>query len=330
MVTGASTTVSKLESRVGSLEKGVKNIQHKMVYDSIRNLVASGAPPSLAEVESILKELGLGLNQEIGEKIASSIPSWAEAKHVTVPLKHIEYHDSGVLIPLNGEGVNIPVRLLPFETSVVLNKIKGIFEGNLEAFIDKKFYFQWSSDSRRLTIEDIYVLRKKITVDDASLRIFKKVEELRARRGPFKADSYIEDIFEPSNPERVRDKGGISPKLLRKDPDYNPECIDILMDMADICYVTDRDFWFRIDDVLVWEEPRYSKATYISKWPEEPLQIFIFRIWISELWDIRNDPESGYIDRANHVPNVADWKANVEAKIQDVEGSFVLGKVTIP
>jgi hypothetical protein len=295
-------------------------------------MVASDAPPSLAKVESILAEMGLSLTKDIGERIARFVPAWFEEKNIIVPLRYINYDDYGISISLNGEGVKIPSRLLPFDSSKVLNKIKSLLERNLEAFIDKKFSFQWNSVSNKLTVEHEYVLRKKIKIDDASLRTLKKVEELRIRLGPFSADSFIGDIFEPSEPKRIVSRSAIPTKFLHA-PKYNTKCLDVLMSMAETCYVTGRDFWFKVGDVLIWEEPRYSKATYIFKWPEEPLRIFIFRIWISELQDIRRDPESGYIDKAIHVPltnpDVSDWENNLEIKIQDEETAFTLGKFTI-
>lgn len=321
---------------IKDLGEGVKKIQNKLVCDSIRSMAASDTPPSLAKVEAVLAEMDLELNEEIGKRIASFGPVWFEAKHVIVSLETIEYDDFGVSFPLNSEGVSIPSRLLPFDSSAVIDSVKTLLEGDLEAFIDKKFYFQWNTEPEQLTVEHKYILRKKIKVDETSLRTLKKIEDLRMRLAPSSADSFIGSIFGLAHPKRFEFKTAIPKELLKKDKYYNTKCIDVLMAMAETCYITDRDFWFKVGDVLIWEEPRYSKATYIFKWPEEPLRIFIFRIWISRLLDIRMDPESGYIDRANHEPydpddadkqDVSDWKKNLETKIQDEEAAFTLGTV---
>ncbi len=101
------------------------------------------------------------------------------------------------------------------------------------------------------------------------------------------------------------------------------------MRMADICYATTKDLWFKIGDILVWEEPKYSKATYIFEWPEEPLQTFIFRSWIAALKVIRNGSDYGYLDRANHTPNISDWEKNLVDKMREAGLSLPIGKITI-
>ena len=98
---------------------------------------------------------------------------------------------------------------------------------------------------------------------------------------------------------------------------YDRECIGLLQEMAEKVFVTGQDLWFRIGRCLVWERPIFAAATYIFRWPQEDLKLFIARIWISELKDIRRKKEEcGYVTRVMHK-DVDGWKSNLERGIRE-------------
>jgi hypothetical protein len=309
------TTVSELKDKIDSLENAIKSILYKMVCDSIKELIARKSKVSIDEVGSLLNEWGLSLeNRDAAKRIEKYIPPWTEEEHAIVPLKDVTYKNSSIVFPLDERRISLGARLLPFATSAVLEEIKEIFEGNLEILHDMTLSFRWDSESGQLKIVREYKL-KSISTDDASLKIFKKIKELADALGPFKAKVVLPELFKGTKTKETKNKAQIPSTLLHKDSTYNSDCIDVLMDMADVCYITDRDFWFKVDNVLIWEEPKYSKATYIFKWPEEPLQVFIFRVRISTLKAIRKDPDSGYKDKAVHVEKISNWEKNLKSKI---------------
>lgn len=295
MVTKTNTTVADLESKIGSLE---------------------------TEVASLRKRLETTIHRAVNPnsiKALENLPPWTEPRNVAVPLKDIEYRDSGVLIPLNGERVSIAAELLPFKTSTVINKVKYVFESNLTASIYKISRLRWESGRKQLEIENTYALGEEIKVGKADLEIFGKIEsfynKLRRKYDPFKASSFLEKAAGDSKPVKLTDVKK-APKSIWKDPKYDKGCVRFLIAYTNTCFITGRDFWFRKGDRLAWEEPRRSKATYIFKWPVEPLQVFICRVWISALKDIRGDPKSGYIGRVIHDrKNRLNWEANVRKYI---------------
>jgi len=99
---------------------------------------------------------------------------------------------------------------------------------------------------------------------------------------------------------------------------YDVQCMQFLEEIADKMYMTTEDFWFRIGNRLAWERPGEKSATYIFEWPEEELEFFVGKIWVSELKEIREDREgTGFITRVNHTPeDPKRWKTNLKRALK--------------
>ncbi len=299
--------VSQAEIAPDTLE-AFKELRGEMICNAIDDI--DRVTLSLDEVESILKEWGLDLNnQEIGKRIASCISLWTEEKHFQIPLKDVNYRNSDIEISANGENVSVPAALLPFETSAVLENIKEIFEGDIKVNIHQPIRFKWDLTGKQLTIERENA-SCTIEIDDEILSEFKNIRELYEKLsnkfGPFEALRIIAGsvLQEMGKGEHIGEGH------------YEPECVRILVEMAKISYMTSCDFWFKIGNLLIWERPEYSSATYIFDWPTEPLRHFMLNVWGSTLYDIRHDPSSGFRDTVNHdAADVSKWKRNLESKI---------------
>jgi hypothetical protein len=346
-----STTASELKDKIDSLESEIKtmhkelektastitdqnllnplkSILYKMVCDSIKELIARKSNVSIDEVGSLLSEWGLSLkNREAGKRIQRHVPPWTEEEHAIVTLKDVTYKNSNIVFPLDERRISLGAKLLPFATSAVLEEIKDIFEGNLEILHDMTLSFGWDSELDQLKIVRKYKL-KSISTDDASLKLFERIHELKQRLSLPKLKAFLSDIPKVSKPvkgqKETKEKAKAVTRSSKVDLGYDTRCIDILINMQDECYITNRDFWFKIGDVLIWEEPRRSKATYIFKWPEEPLPMFIFMIRtmirVSSLEVVREypgkkDPASGYKDKVIHDKNISNWEKNLKNKI---------------
>ncbi len=325
--------------------KVMEDLRYRIACDSIKNLITGETLSlnrfidrgtlNLDEVGNILQKWGFNLSKKTRKRLIGSIPFWVEKGRVAIPLKDIEYHDSDISFFLNGDKLTIPAKLLPFKSGPIVDTVRDILPGHLDAFIDRKFYLKAGTAPNLLKLEGEYVLRKVIKVDSTSLQIFEQIDRLKKRRGVDNAKMITTAVFGLCAPREVRNLQNLPPKFLKKPttglrrPMWDPQCAYILTRMADICYATTKDLWFKIGDILVWEEPKYSKATYIFEWPEEPLQTFIFRTWIAALTVIRNSSDYGYLDRANHTPNIRDWEKNLVDKMREAGLSLSVGKITI-
>ena len=324
-----AATVTRLQKKIDSLEETLREQQHKTACESLKDLCASGTTLSHGKVTSMLKELGIDLNKkEVRNQIVCDVCSLTQKKHAVVPLKDVAYSDDGILISVDGDKVEIPTELLPFQPNSIMESVKSIFIGDLEAFLDKKFHFSLGSASNPIKIEGEYILRKPIQVDAASLQAFEKIAELRREKGVESARIVVTGVFGVCNTGEIRGRKEIPAKFLFRKK-YPRKCPEILIDMAESCYGSDKDLWFKVGDILVWEEPKYSKATYIFDWPDEPLQIFIFKVWLSSLQDVRSGLEFGYVNRVNHVPNVDDWEKNLLDKMKKAGPEISLGQFTV-
>jgi hypothetical protein len=163
-----------------------------------------------------------------------------------------------------------------------------------------------------LAIEKKKAIKIRISIDENTLHRLEKIRrlyiQLCEKMDPFTAKK----VLKPLTPVRT-----VPASYLESKP-YDPECIRILESIADKIYMTDRDLWFRIKNRLVWERAEFGAATYIFEWPGEEIEFFIGRIWVSELQDIRRDPESGYVNRVIHTPeDVSQWEWNLKKRLRD-------------
>ena len=101
---------------------------------------------------------------------------------------------------------------------------------------------------------------------------------------------------------------------------YDIRGLQVLEGMADKMYMTTQDLWFRIGNRLIWERPGLDSATYLFEWPEEDLEFFVGKIWVSELKEIREDKEgTGYITRVSHTPgDLTRWKSNLQRALKKI------------
>jgi len=317
--------VSQADITPDTLE-AFKELRGTMICDAINDIDrAILSLDGLDEVESILKEWGLDLsNQEIGNRIISSIPYWTQEWRLTQPAKDVQYSASGIVISSEGGTASIPREELPFETGDVLDGIKGILEGDIVAIIRQRVGFTWSETEQQLTIGRGIHVSYDVTVEDEFLRQLE----------------YFDLEVEPAHwHEATRGrlkKPGKRPDARIEGVKYNPECVRFLYEKVKQkggnIYMTTRDLWFEIGNVLVWERPEPCKsdvpicegtqssktgATYVFEFPDKPVADFIQSIWSYELLEHIRDRTSGYIVRVIHdyKNGLRNWKANIESAI---------------
>lgn len=314
LVEQGSQEIKKVEIHQETL-KTFKQYRCQRICPAIKKLIDESSI-SLENAESILIDWGLGLkHKEIAAHIVSTISSWTEEKKCDVFLKEITYNDNHIIVPINGRKIRILASSLPFKTNHVLEKIKDVFEGQIRIDLYQSFKFIWNQKLQKLEIEKIIPLKFKIKINEEILKKFEKIHwlyiGLLEKVGPILAEKIIR--------ERLISLDKI-PKEVIESKGYDRKCIRILEEMADDIYLmeAESDLWFRIKDRLVWERPIFGAATYIFNWPQEELNLFIARIWISELQDIRkNRKESGYIDRVIHTPDdISVWEWNLKQKLK--------------
>ena len=331
-ITQLQSRVSRLESEISSLQNKLDDVlsrtvdpatlmvlddlRYKLACDSVKGLIEGDtlslknliarSPLSLVEVEATLKEWGLDLNdKEIIGKIIDSTPRWIEEKSFRVPTSEAVYSKSGIVIFPEGQEMRIPAQELPFKTSSVLegSGVKGLLEGTIKGIRRQEARFAWDKRGRNLKIVRGDFSYDVIVEDDFLSRI-KYVDP------PHTWDSFIGGsviVITPKHPGRRPSKKA----------KYDRECIRFLKGLVTkkggYIYLTPFDLWVRLGDILIWEEPKYSKATYIFGWPKDPLPKFIAKVWKSKLIAIRTDPKSGYRDRAVHDyrNKLAGWKAKI-------------------
>lgn len=284
-----------------------KELRAKMICDAINALDRKTI--SIKQVKLILEEWGLDLDhQEIGQMIADAIPQWRVELSFQLPANQVQYSSDGITLTLGqGREESIPSAELPFGTSDVLEGIKGILEGNINIILRYTKGFIWDKTNKRLAIgqgNKSY----EVTVDDEFLKSIKFLDV------PF---VYPLDSGTVSGPTRIDSYG-----TPRKKGYYSHECSIFLKYIVEQAkgdtYMTSVDLWFKIDDILIWERPKYSAATYIFHWPDKPLNTFIHETWGKTLEDIRdNGSESGYITRAIHDQDYGlfSWKRDMKSKI---------------
>lgn len=307
-----SMGVKPAEIAPETLEK-FKELRGNIICDKIRTL--DRATLSLDDVEVILKGWGLDLdNQEIGERIAASIPNWIIKWSFQVPAKDVQYSRYGIKFSSKYGTESIPSEELPFETSDVLDKIKDILEGDIKVTKSQRVGFIWSKTRQQLAIGQ----------GDASYDV--EVEDKLLKRVKYVHVAYNAlKIKYPSWPdEKIIDIIRHSPGEIDKVPSglitrgYDPECIKFLEERAEFIYATAIDLWFKIGDVLIWERPEYGAATYLFKWPEpeESLENFIARIWSYRLLRhiINDSARSNFIASVDHdyEYNFYNWKRKFE------------------
>ncbi len=289
-----------------------KKLRCQRVFAAVKQLIANQSI-SLEKVEAILKDWGLALgHQEMAKQIAATIPSWTVEKDYQVLLKDITYQNDEILVPIEEEKLRISATDLPFTTSPILENIKEIFDGYISIHGYHPFQLVWDEVKQRLAIEKKRAIKIRIYIDEKTLQRLEKIRKLYIqlceKMDPFTAKK----VLRPLTPVST-----VPTSYLESKP-YDPECIRILESIADTIYMTDRDLWFRIKNRLVWERAEFGAATYIFEWPVEELEFFIGRIWISELQDIRRDPESRYVNRVIHTPeDVSQWEWNLKKRLRD-------------
>jgi hypothetical protein len=286
-----------------------KELRAKVICDAINALDKKTI--SIEQVKLILEEWGLDLDQkEIGEMIASSIPQWEVELSFQVPADQVEYSSDGITCALGqGRKEFIPSTELPFGTGDVLDGIKGMLEGNINVAICYDKGFIWDKEDERLAIRQ-GKKSYKVTADDEFLRSIKFLDV------PF---VYPSDEGTVSGPTRIDSYGRGHP---RKKGYYHPRCSVFLKSLVEQAkgdiYMTSVDLWLKIDDILIWERPKYSAATYFFHWPSEPIEKFIHETWGRTLEYIRNNgSKTGYITRAthDHEYGLASWKREMKGKI---------------
>lgn len=289
-----------------------KELRAKMICDAINALDRETI--SIEQVEPILQAWGLDLDhQEIGQMIASSIPQWEVELSFQLPADQVEYSSAGITCTLGqGRKEFIPSTELPFGTGDVLDGIKGMLEGNINVIIRYNKEFMWDKENERLAIgqgKKSY----KVTADDEFLKSIKFLDV------PF---VYPSD--EGSGPTCIDSYGTGHPG---KKGYYHPRCSVFLKSVVEQAkgdtYMTSVDLWLKIDDILIWERPKYSAATYFFHWPSEPIEKFIHETWGRTLEYIRdNGSKTGYITKAihDHKYGLASWKRETKSKILEHAG----------
>jgi hypothetical protein len=295
-----STGVKEIKDKVEIIQETLDNfevLRAGLICDAINEIDKNTL--SLGDVETILKKWGLDLkNRKIGERIENTIPKWLKERSFSVPAKEVEYFSSGIRIYSNDGPVLIRSKDLPFETSDVLDKIKDIFEGDIQITESRTVGFVWSKTKEQLDIEQGSA-SYKVEAEDKILERFRCVHVMYKAlkiKFPARPEWDIIKIIRESGYVGGLPAGSIA-------PGYDPQCITILEKKAEYIYMTGIDLWFKIDDVLVWERPEYSAATYVFKWPEQQrsLEDFIAKIWSYELLEhIWRDPSTGYKYRVIH------------------------------
>ena len=288
-----------------------KDLRGKIICTAIEKLDKTGI--TIDQVEKILQGWGLDLkHEEIADRITKTIPCWTRTTEFCVRLKDVGYHDDKIIVVSGGEELTIWASGLRFKTDRRLENIKDVFEGNIRIVIDQPCRFAWDEGKGGLHIEERNAVKVTVHIDEDALAQFEKIRflyinlldkvspiiaERLIRCGPNPVDKIPDDVF--------------------KSKDYDRECIDLLQEIADEILITEEDLWFRIGKCLVWERPTFGAATYIFRWPQERLELFVARIWISELRDIReNEKESGFVTRVMHT-DVFNWKINLRSKIRE-------------
>lgn len=302
--------VNRVEINQDTLQ-AFKTLRGHRVCDAIKRF-ADKAAVTLGQVKLILKEWGLNVNhREIANRIIATIPPWSEKKDFKVPLKKIIFHDYKIEVLADGGKITISASDLPFKTNRILEKIKYIFEGYIKVHMYQPYQFTWNHALQQLDIERRKAVKVRIDIDEDALKKFEKISwlyiKLLGKVAPIIAEGLLRRKLKPTDKvpyEKIANKG------------YDIEYIKHLEKISEEIYPTEEDLWFRKGNCLVWERPIPGAATYIFKWPEEELELFIARIWISELLDIRNNrEESGFITRVIHT-NVYNWEISLKRTLR--------------
>jgi len=321
--------------------QGFEMMTSQLISDSIKKLIeeASISSLSIETVESLLKKWGLDLtHEETARHVVSTVPPWTVEKDVNVPLKDVIYRDDEILVPIEGENMKIPGKNLPIKTSRQVENFKHIIEGHVRIHVYRPFRFVWDQADQQLAFDKKRSVKIKINIDAETLEQFKRIcwvyIEMGVEISPSSMDKdqhqqdeddSVPTVEGPFPQQSQRDVMLDLPKSLDKVPPaelaargYDAEYIHTLEEMADKIYMTSKDLWFRIDDRLIWERPEPGTATYIFDWPEEELEFFVAKTWVSGLQDLRKDKEiSGYIGRVVHTPDdLSRWEKNLKRLIK--------------
>jgi hypothetical protein len=337
----------EMDNRIPRIFKSLRN---QLIRDAIQQMIDT-ASVSLASLTQLLEGWGLDLkHREIARELVSTTPPWTEEKDVKVPLSDIVYHDDGIVVPVADQNIRISSKNLVFTSHQKLEEIKHRFEGNLRIHVFEPFQLVRDEEKDQLIIERQKAVKIKLSIDEeaagqlksAYQRYITKEETGNEAAVPDTSGSAGIDISgfngavvpeevmaeETGGGRTAEERGEMVVDLPRPVPNvpvmelenknYHRESILILEKMADRIYMTSQDLWFRIGDRLVWERPGKDAATYIFQWPEEELEFFVGKIWVSELQEIREDRDSsGYIARVyRKLENLARWEKNLKRAIK--------------
>jgi hypothetical protein len=289
--------------------KSFKDLRIKLICDAISALEKETI--SIEQVQSILRGWGLSLvHQEICQKIADSIPPWEVELHIQMPASEVEYKDEEIIVASKqGKKIAIPSEELQFGTSGVLEGIKRILEGNINVIVRYSGRFEWDTSQGRLELiegDKTY----DVTVDDEFL------DGLDFVNAQFVYPSGDETV---PGPRDIRTWG-----IPTRSGYYNIDCVRYLKAIVEntggSTYITSVDLWYKVGDVLIWERPEYSAATYIFYWPDIPLKKFIHTTWSTPLESTRRHRDkSKYIDRVihDHDYGLGSWKEKLNDIIEE-------------
>lgn len=313
LVGDVRTGIEQVEVTPGALV-GLKDLRASIICDAVN--ILDRKTISIEQVQSILEEWGLDVkNQEIGLKIAESIPKWNIEVLLKIPANDVEYSSYGIKVPSKyGQEFYIPSKELPFGTSDVLEGIKGILEGNINIVKHYSERFVWDEAEKQIKIEKSSESYEVTVTDDF-------LDSLKFEDVEFISPSDTGSLVGPTN----RTSWG-NP---RSTGYYDLKCIRFLKDIVKRAkgntYITSVDLWFKIDGMLIWERPVFGAATYVFRWPDKPINKFIHETWGTTLEYTRRHPEeSSYLNRVIHdYDALYSWRSNLKSNIRKYAGILV-------